>query len=162
MAHTREFKAAVIKKIIAGGKSQKKIAEEFGIGRSTLVKWLREYRNDNPVIQPKAEKRPKDWTAEERLAAVIATTDMADEELGAWCRRHGLHTHHIASWRRLAIAGCGGQGQAKNTSEKRRFQQEIKTLKRELVRKEKALAETAALLVLKKKVDAIWSAPEED
>ena len=148
MAHTREFKAAVIKQTLAAGSNQKEIAEEAGIGRSTLQKWLREYRKDNTIFESKSEKRPKDWTAEERLAAVITTSDMADEELGAWCRQHGLHTHHIAFWRRMAVSGCTEQSQAKDTTEKRRLQQEVRKLKRELLRKEKALAETTAPMAL--------------
>ena len=38
-------------------------------------------------------------------------------------------------------------------------QREIKALKKELQRKEKAMAEMAALLVLRKKWEAYWVAP---
>ena len=41
-------------------------------------------------------------------------------------------------------------------------QQKNKELQRELTRKEKALAETAALLVLRKKALAIWGEDEEE
>ena len=162
MGHSLEFKSAVVKKVLMGGKTQKEIADEAGIGRSTLVKWMRDLREDNAVTQRKPEKRPKDWSAEERFAALLETNGMADDELGAWCRRNGLHTHHIAAWRRLAIGGCAGRTEKKERTERRRLQQENRELKRDLGRKEKALAEVTALLVLKKKVDALWPVPGED
>lgn len=55
---------------------------------------------------PRKEKRPRDWTAEERFAALMETARMPKEELGAWCRKHGLHTHHLEQWKQAALSGC--------------------------------------------------------
>ena len=102
------------------------------------------------------EKTPQEWTAEERFAAILETQAMGEEERGAWCRRHGLHHHHLAQWRRDAIAGSRGESSAREQGELRRLRQENTALKRDLARKDKALAETTALLVLKKKAQLLW------
>lgn len=99
-------------------------------------------------------KRPQDWTAEEKLAVVIEAAGVSDEELGAFLRRRGLHEAQLREWRQQVLAGLGNRPAraARPTGEARR----VKELEKELRRKDKALAEAAALLVLQKKVRAIW------
>ena len=106
----------------------------------------------------KHEKRPQDWTREERLNALLEAAKLSDDELGAWCRQKGLHTHHLEKWRQ-EFAQEQTRGQDPKT---RQLKKEVKELKKELNRKDKALAETSALLVLKKKVDTIWGDNEDD
>ena len=138
------------------------LAEEFGIGYSTLGKWLRDYRNSGEQPLAKKEKRPQDWSIEQRFDAVLETRDLSEEEVGRWCREHGLHTHQLSRWRQDAMAGTGGKAATGEQGETRRLRGQVKELKKELRRKEKALAETAALLVLKKKVQAIWGDEDDD
>lgn len=109
----------------------------------------------------KTEKRPQDWTAEERFGAILETQGMSEEERGAWCRRHGLHSHQLEQWRRDAVAGSRGEAAAREPAELRCLRQENAELKRDLARKDKALAETTALLVLKKKAQLLWGEGED-
>jgi transposase len=99
-------------------------------------------------------RRPQDWTAEEKLEVVIEAASLPEEELGAFLRRKGLHEAHLKEWRQTVLSGLqkSPARSKKSTFEARR----IRELERELDRKEKALAEAAALLVLKKKARAIW------
>ena len=99
-------------------------------------------------------KRPQDWSAEEKLAAVIEAATLPDEDLGAFLRRRGLHEAQLEQWRQQVLAGLGKRParSSKRSVEARR----VKELEKELHRKDKALAETAALLVLQKKVQALW------
>jgi transposase-like protein len=99
-------------------------------------------------------KRPQDWTAEEKLAAVIEAAAVAEEDLGGFLRRQGLHEAQLNEWRRQVLASLGKPParSSKRSVEARR----VKELEKELHRKDKALAETAALLVLQKKVQALW------
>ncbi len=107
------------------------------------------------------EKRPQDWSAEERFAALVETAGMSEEERGVWCRAHGLQGHQLASWRRDAVAGSlGGTGRSEQT-ELNRLRQEAARLKKELARKDRALAETTALLVLQKKARLLWGEDED-
>ena len=100
-------------------------------------------------------KRPQDWTAEKKLDAVLEYSGLEDEQRGIFLRKQGLHEAHIEQWKRDLIAGL--KSRALNKKDPR--DKKIRELEKELGRKEKALAETAALLVLKKKANAIWGDP---
>ena len=159
MKHSQELRETVTRKVLEGTRSQELIAAEFGIGRSTIQNWLRQDRRSGVTEVVKRERRPEDWTAQERLSALNESSGLSDDELGAWCRGQGLHTHHLERWRREMIEGQDRKG---SQSTLRALRAENRSLKKELRRKERALAETAALLVLKKKAAAIWGDPEDD
>jgi transposase-like protein len=105
-------------------------------------------------------KRPQDWPAEEKLAVVIEAAGISDEELGAFLRRQGLHTAQLEEWRQQVLSGLATRParSSRPTAEARR----VKALEKELRRKDKALAEAAALLVLQKKVRAMWGDGDDD
>ena len=114
-------------------------------------------KNLNTTLVAGKEKRPQDWRLEEQLLALQETHGLEGEALNAWCRGRGIFAHHLASWK---TAFCKDQKSttpaASNANDWRGLQEENKQLKRELGRKEKALAEAAALLVLQKKFRALW------
>lgn len=112
----------------------------------------RKAANRPPVTEIK-EKRPQDWSAEERLVALQETHGLSGEALQAWCRERGLFTHHLTSWK---TAFCTAGEGISVPREWRTWKDENTQLKRELIRKEKALAEAAALLILQKKFQAFW------
>jgi len=156
------FREKVIAEALGSGKNLRFLAEEFGVGYSTLGKWLRDYRSAGVQPLMKQEKRPQDWTVEKRFAALLETEPLSEEEVARWCREHGVHTHQLARWRRDAMAGTGGEAATGEQGETRRLRGQVKELKKELRRKDKALAEAAALLVLKKRAAEIWGEPEDD
>lgn len=157
VSYPSRVRESAVKKALTGQDTPRQIAEQTGISLSTLQRWLREARKFGDTSMNK-EKRPQDWSREERLNALIETAKLSEEELGAWCRQKGIHTHHLELWRRELARE---QPNNKN-SEFKKLKEEIKNLKKELGRKDKALAETSALLVLKKKADAIWGDQEDD
>ena len=156
------FKEKVIAEALNSGKTLRLMAEEYGVGYSTLGKWLREDKDSGAQPLSSKEKRPSDWSVEQRYAALLETGQLGEEEIGRWCREHGLHTHQLSRWGQDAMAGTGGKKATAQQAETRRIREENRSLKKELRRKEKALAETAALLVLKKKAQLIWGEPEDD
>jgi transposase-like protein len=99
------------------------------------------------------EKRAQDWSAEEQLLALQESHSLSGEALNAWCREHGLFAHHLSGWK---TAFCAEGKASPSARELRVLKDENEQLKRELVRKEKALAEAAALLILQKKFRALW------
>ena len=104
------------------------------------------------------------WSGENKLAVVIETAGLNEEELAEYCRRKGLYVEQISRWREAAIAGAQTL-RPLSAEERRELQRERKKtrkLEKELRRKDKALAETAALLVLQKKAQAIWGDGEDD
>ena len=161
MGYSIQIKEAVLQKVLSGNKHQYEIAKEFGVGKSTIRNWLKQYRNSGNIELKSKEKRPRDWTSEERLSAIVKTGSMSPEECASWCRRNGLFPHHIDQWKKDAISGMSNTHEKQRIENEKQYKKEISSLKRDLSRKEKALAETAALLVLKKKAQAIWGEPED-
>lgn len=155
MEYPEAFKAKMVQKLTApGAPSATALSEEVGVPQPTLSKWVREAGRVAGMGKSKrtGRRRPQDWTAEEKLEAVIEAASLSEEELGVFLRRRGLHRTHLRQWRQQLVAGVKAPRSKKASAEARR----IRELERELRRKDKALAETAALLVLKKKVQAIW------
>ena len=140
------------------------LSEEVGVSQSSLSRWLREASGNgsgakkmSEETKKKVSRRPEEWTAAEKLEAVLEASSLSDEELGAYLRRTGLHSTHLEQWSRRVREAAMEALQSKRLRKKASIEaKRVKKLERELRRKEKALAETAALLVLKKKAAAIW------
>jgi len=163
--YTDEFKKAMVQKILANpGKSVTSVSFEAGIAPSTLRNWTDKYcRNRGADL---AKKRTNKLKSEDKFNAVILTASMNEAEKSEHCRKHGIYPEEIEQWRQDCIAGCGDKSATaairNNRGNERKWEQETKLLKKEILRKDKALAETAALLVLKKKAQEIWGDPEDD
>ena len=151
--------AMVMKLTSSGAPSATSLAQEVGIHQSTLSRWVREYAKVGKEGGVMKAKRPQDWTAEEKLNAVLEYERLEEEEQrGKYLREKGLHSVHIERWKAELIEGLKSSKSGKKDPRDKR----IKELEKELRRKEKALAETAALLVLKKKAQAIWGDREDE
>ena len=87
--------------------------------------------------------------------ALHETHSLSGDALHAWCREHGLFAHHLTSWR-TAFCETAKAAPGTGTRELRILKEENDQLKRDLVRKEKALSEAAALLILQKKFRTLW------
>lgn len=145
---------ALVKVFSRGNRTVLSVAEELNVKYHTLKYWMKIKSADRLGVLATREKRPQDWTAQEQLAALQETHGLSGEALQAWCRERGIFAHHLTSWK---AAFCAvGKEAAPGTRELRTLQDEIVKLKREAVRKDKALAEAAALLILQKKFRALW------
>lgn len=166
--YSKQFKLGVLRQMVGpDAKSAVQLAAETGVCHSTISRWLMtangvevmsNKRRDkkSPALKSKAvEKRIEDWTAQEKLHVVMEAAGLADEELGEFLRERGLHEVHLQAWRDTVLDSL-------NQRPRRGEKTKIRNLERELRRKEKALAETAALLVLQKKVNAIWGTSEDE
>lgn len=145
---------ALVKLFSRGGRTVRSVADELNVNYHTLKNWMKRKSVNKPGVSLASEKRPHDWTHEEQLTALIETHGMAGEGLQAWCRERGLFAHHLTNWKAAFCAE--GKEVASGSRELRTLKDEIVTLKREAVRKDKALAEAAALLILQKKFRALW------
>jgi len=129
------------------------IAREIGIGAGTLERWREDVRS-RPT-------RGRAWTAGSRLEAVVTTAAMNEADKSAWCRSHGAYPEALAKWRASATTALAAPEELRASPQAtRQDRKRIKELERELLRKDRALAETAALLVLSKKVQAIFNMGE--
>ena len=113
---------------------------------------------------PGSGKTSDKWSAEAKLAVVIETASMNESELSEYCREKGLYPEQVREWKAACL--CGQLSETERRKQEReqakKDKKRIKELERELNRKEKALAEAAALLVLRKKLTALWGEKEDD
>lgn len=143
------------------------LSEETGVSEQTLSRWRSAASTVPLMSQPTKPEGPKTpaksarrWTPAEKLQVVIAAASLSDAELGAFLRERGLHTAQLESWRAAMAAALAEQRPRK--AESREEQQRIKSLEKELLRKDRALAEVTALLALRKKVELIWGDGDDD
>ncbi|ODS98710.1 MAG: transposase [Lautropia sp. SCN 69-89] len=126
------------------------VAREVGVGAQTLQRWL-----GDALSRPARERA---WTAPARLEAVITTASMDEAARGAWCREHGVYPQQLAQWRDSATQALAQPEEARASPQQTRHdRRRIKELEREVHRKDRALAETAALLVLSRKLEAVFN-----
>lgn len=139
------------------------IARENGITTKTLYTWRSELRAQGVAV-PGDGKNAEDWTSEDKFAVVLETAALSAAELAEYCRRKGLFAEQIAVWRAVCSAANANSAQkARGVREQsKEDKKRIRELEKDLNRKEKALAEAAALLILRKKAQAIWGDKEED
>ena len=158
MSYTKERKEAVLKKMLPPHtKSVPEISKEEGIPEPTLYLWRRAARAQGRLL-PHGDMTPAGWTSADKFAAVVETAAMNEAQKAAYCRQRGLFPEQIAVWRAACEnANDWDEAQSKKLKETmKESKKRTQELERELHRKEKALAETAALLVLKKKANAYW------
>ncbi len=127
-----------------------------------MYNWRTQARKTGQLL-PNGHATPAGWTSVDKFAAVLETAAMNEAELSAYCRSRGLYAEQIQQWR-LACEQANDWDQAQTQhlkSARKDDKQTIGTLQKELLRKDKALAETAVLLVLRKKAQAIWGDEDE-
>ena len=158
MTYPAERKSAVIARMLPPHNVPlRQLSQEEGISEGTLSRWRSEARSKGQFL-PDANAGPEGWSTRDKFAAVVETAAMNETELSEYCRRRGLYREQLSAWR----AACerandwdrsAARQIARETKDDRK---RIQQLERELMRKEKALAEAAALTILRKKADAIW------
>ena len=150
----QQFKERVVARLLPPESSPvAEVSNKVGISVATLERWRAE------ILANATDEQPRRWTPAARLEAVIATAGLNETERSAWCREHGVFPTALDAWKRDAIGGLGEP--AEDSLGAKQEQRRVKELERELRRKDKALAETAALLVLSKKLQAIFHRGED-
>ncbi len=162
--HSAEFREQALSKVRQRGtRSVRDVADELNMSAGTLRKWWGRSNRVDPAAAPKAElpiELPADaWSAGQRLLALQQTHGLSAADVHAWCREKGLFEHQLITWRD-AFCSVAVPESRESRVVLRELQTRNEGLQRELRRKEKALAEAAALLVLQKKFQALWEDEE--
>ena len=153
--YSQNFKERVVARLLPPESSPvEAVSQTVGISVGTLERW----RAD--VLAKPSGDAARHWTPAGRLEAVIATAAMNQAARSGWCREHGVYPTELETWKRDAIGGLGEPRETESVALKQERRRN-KELERELHRKDKALAETAALLVLSKKLQAIFHEGED-
>lgn len=141
------------------------IARDTGITTQTIYNWRSQWQKQGLLV-PASSKAPEQWSAADKLAAVIQSAELSGTELGSFCRERGLYPKQVARWRQAAEDANGPSAPSMaDQRELQRKNQELirknRQLERELQKKEKALTEAATLLMLSKKFNQIFQPDEE-
>ena len=165
--YSQQFRNRMVQKLVGPrALSASALSTEVGIPQATLSRWLKRAATiPSTMSSADTDTKAHDWSPEEKVAFVLEATAIPNAELGALLRRRGVLEAQLNEWRRqvtdAAVASMRpptrGDREAAAADTKK-----IRQLERELLRKDKALAETAALLVLKKKAQAIWGDEDDD
>lgn len=167
---SKSFKIQAVEKALSRpeGRTLLEVADSLHVSLSSLNKWVvqskeQAFEPENKVelMSHLKEKRPQDWSLEERFQVIMKCSGLEESEVSAICRERGIHLHHLQQWQKDFTCVKLSHTQTEK-SELKALKNENKLLKREVNRKDKALAETAALLVLQKKVNAIWGNEEDN
>ncbi len=160
---TQEARKIIVEKALnRKNKTLLEIANEHNVGRSTLDNWLRLYKNGKLDSLSGGPSSPnKQLTRIEQFEHLLATSGLDDVELGVYCRERGLYSFQLQQWKNEFMSNDNVQKKQETQSELKTLRAENKSLKQDLYRKNKALAETTALLILKKKADLLFGGFED-
>jgi transposase-like protein len=160
--YSAEFKEQALLKVMQrGSRTIVSVADELHMNVLTLKNWMKGAAAVSRKEGTGDAKRPEDWSLEARLLALQQSHGLTDAALNAWCRERGLFAHHLAQWRADFCAVSRPESRREEAREVRELKQANGQLQRELNRKDKALAEAAALLVLQKKYRALFEGEVE-
>ncbi len=161
--YSEEFKASIIAKLLPPNNARVlDVAKETGIPKDTLYTWRTKYRHVQGSTVAGQGQQSGALRSEEKFSILLETASLNELELGEYCRRKGLYPEQIANWKKTFIQDSSPEA---SKAERAQLQEQTKTIKQlqsELRRKDKALAEAAALLVLGKKAQALLGEPEDE
>jgi transposase-like protein len=159
--YTQEKKEYALKLMSAPqNKPVAEVTELTGVPEATLYLWRKQARESGRVV-PGDGQNPEQWSAADKFAAVLEAAPLNEAELAEYCRRKGLLVAQLERWRTEMHAALTRQDSQAESTARAKDRKRIKELEKDLRRKEKALAETAALLVLSRKYEALWSDGED-
>lgn len=153
-----DFKYSIMTKMMPPiNQSVPDIARETGLSLGTLYLWQKQAKSRGLPV-PGGQAEPERWSTQDKFNIVMETARLSEIELAEYCRSKGLFVEQVLAWKDACMQANGGVAQqaTRLQRELRQKDRELKSTEKELRRKEAALAETAALLVLRKKAEAIW------
>jgi len=157
--YSSERKAAVLKKLLPPhNQSVVCVSREEGISEATLYNWLKKARSSGLPVPGSGNSVAEQWSGEAKLAVVLESASMNAEQLSEYCRGKGLYVEQVSRWKAACIQGANAQPVADQAmkGQLQQANQQISDLEKQIRRKDKALAESAALLVLQKKFQSLW------
>ena len=161
MRYSRSVKVSILKRVLPPKeRSIRSVSQETGISEQTIRNWIRASKDVN-LTEAGDEKSPRFYTAKEKYHLLLEASRLSEEALGVFLRERGLHSEHLTLWDQ-ELREMVADKEDKRAKETKELKRRVRQLEKELARKDKALAETAALLVLKKKLDTLMEENGDD
>jgi transposase-like protein len=162
--YSPERKESVLKKLLPRHSvTVSEVASREGISVGSLYNWRSQARAEGKPV-PGPNKTSDEWSGEAKLAVVVETSVMGEAELSQYCRKKGFYPEQVKMWKQDCLEGFNSnlECQRETAKQSRADKKQIRQLEKELSRKEKALAEAAARLVLRKKLKTFYGEDQED
>ena len=161
MGYSHAVRHGVLKKVLPPeSRSIAQVSQETGVNEQTIRNWLKQSKS-GILTSKRAASSPRSLTPKEKYQLVIEAAGINDEQLGEFLRERGLHSEHLTIWDQ-ELRDMIDAKKDRQLKENRALKQKVRLLEKDLLRKNKALAEATALLVLKKKLETLLTDNEED
>lgn len=161
-SYSKELRDAVLRRVLPPQHdSISKVAAEEGISGQTIRNWISKAREASSTAADVSTQSEK-WSSQDKFCIVIETAGMTDTELAEYAGEKGLSADEINAWREACMNANGGSASETARLQRENRERKLRSTERELARKEKVLAEVAALLVLGKKAGAVWGDQEAE
>jgi len=157
-SYSQEFKQSIVQKVTSpGGPSITEMSKEIGVHYTSIRNWIQTCATTTSM------KNSKNWTPEAKLRAIAQALSMSENELGEYLRTNGLHSTDLEEWKQEFYSSQKGPGRPRTDPELAGLRSDKKELSKDLKRKDKALAEMSArIILLKKSRHLLWGEPEDD
>jgi transposase-like protein len=156
-AYSPDFKRSIVQKIMMpGGPGIMEIAKQVGVHHTSIRHWRRLYAINSPMNSSNKK------TPEEKFKLVFESLSLSKNELGEFLRKHGLHTAELDEWKKAFFDSQKAPGRPRKDPELASVKKKNKEIERDLRRKDRALAEMSARIILLKKSRLLWGEPEEE
>lgn len=158
--YPEDFRKSVVSKFLnRGSKTAESVAQDVDVSLSCIYAWIKRYGNVQAMTN-KPERKPNDRKPHEKFQLVMKFFSLCEEERGEFLRQNGLHTNHLEQWKKTMESGFALRPvKSLDLADEKK---KNKVLEREIRRKDKALAEAAALLILQKKANLLWGKDEDE
>lgn len=157
--YSEDFQKSVVSKYLnRGHRTTESIAQDTGVSIASIYGWTKKYGNVRGMTN-KPSRKPNDRNAQEKFQLVMKYFQLSEDERGKFLRENGLHSDHLEMWKKTMESGFNAKSKTPELAEEKN---KVKLLEREIRRKDKALAEAAALLILQKKANLLWGTDEDE
>ena len=162
MKYSPGFRSSVVRKTLDdSGRSVAEVSRETGVSYATVRSWIKKYRLGKLDVDDATGMTPDQRNPGEKLTLLLESKTLEEDQRGEWLRQHGLHSEHLPLWEQELTAVMNNK-QTDLNQKNNELKKENRRLQRELTQKEKALAEAAVLLTLKKKFRNLFSTEDEE
>ncbi len=161
MAYSRAVRKSVLMRVLPPTQeSISVVSKDMGMDEQTIKNWLKEEKDIN-IDSDSSIKSPSSFSSKEKYLLLMESRGISEEDFGEFLRTRGIHSEHLTLWEQ-EIREMVSKKETKEEKKVKELLKKVRKLEKELLRKNKALAEAAALLILKKKLDLLTAEEEED
>jgi len=161
--YSQAFKEQLVQKLVTPeGQTLAEVSRETGICGPTLRTWKKQFQQSGEVASA-STSGPENWSGQDKLLVLIETAALNELERAEYCRKKGLYVEQVARWKTHAVKGFGPSDDLAQSERQQlqKLKKQCREAEKEITRKDKALAEAAALLILKKKAQHLWGDSED-